>query len=169
MRAVCVLDASVILNFGAVRGLHVLIDNERYEWRITPLVRGEVRHAESRSTVERAIIEGRIALVELDLSVEREAELWSSWSQRVDAGEAEAIALAEAHDWLVATDDRKAQRDMDEMPGGGRWINSANILLDAVDDDRMAEGDANDFFVRLSSYAGYAKRGITTLSKLRAI
>lgn len=144
----------------------MLIENTRYEWKATPLVRGEVRNAECRMSLERAIIEGRVQVVEIDTSSERETVLWAEWSERLDAGEAESVALAIARGWHVALEDRKGQRAIDGAMGERKWINCANVLLDAIGDGRLSQGEADDVFSMLSCFSGYQRKGVTSLKDL---
>ncbi len=162
----CIVDASVLLNLGPVRGLHVLLENGRYHWKVTPIVRGEVKHAESRMALERGILDGRIGIAELDTDSPREVALWGEWSRQLDPGEAEAVTLAIARGWLVAIEDRKGQRVLNEQLGAGRWINCANLLLDAVADDRMSMAAADELFGKLSCYPGYQRKGASSLRAL---
>jgi predicted nucleic acid-binding protein len=154
----------MFLNLGPVRGLPALLDNDRFAWKVTPIVRDEVKHPESRSILERAILDGTIDLVEIDTSLETEGALLARLSQKLDAGEAESLALAIARSWQIALEDRKGQRIAVEE--GAHWINSADVLLDAIDDDRLSEDQADALFSRLSCYPGYRKRGINRLSDL---
>src|SRR5690606_13666348 len=96
-----------------------------------------------------------------------ERERWAKWSTLVDPGEAEAIAIAVSRNWLVALEDRKAQRALNRIAGAGRWINCVNLLLDAVDDDLLLEADADTIFRGLDCYGGYEKRGARVLRDLR--
>lgn len=164
----CVVDSSVVLNLCGARALPILVENLRYDWKVTPLVRGEVRNAECRMALERAIIESRLQLMEIDTTSADETRLWGEWSTRLDAGEAETLVLAVARGWLIAVEDRKAQRAMDQSVGTGRWINCANVLLDGVDDGRVSLAEADEAFSKLSCFSGYRKRGVTSLRDLRS-
>jgi predicted nucleic acid-binding protein len=146
--------------------MHVLTDNRRYAWKVTPIVRGEVKHADTRMALERAILEGRIDLAEIGTDSETEIALWGKWSQQLDAGEAEAVVLAISRNWLVAIEDRKGQRVLSSELGPGRWINCANLLLDAVAEGRLSIAEADDIFRKLSCYPGYQRRGISSLRDL---
>ncbi len=167
MRRTCVLDTSLILALSATGRLDLFLSNSRYNLVITPLVRGELVRRESRDPVDLAISIGHVTAAELDTASEREMILWSRWSRIVDAGEAEAIALAQGRGWLVALEDRQAQRAMDRDAGRGRWISCVNLLLDAVDDGVQSAEEAETLFQMLDSYPGYVKRGVTTLAVLR--
>lgn len=142
----------------------MIVENTRYAWKVTPIVRGEVRHAETRQALEMAILDGRIELVEIDTTSAVEMDAWAERSRQLDAGEAETIALALSRGWVVAIEDRKGQRVVREA--GGRWINCANLLLDAVADGRLSLTEADEMFARLSCYSGYRRRGVSSLRQL---
>lgn len=165
MAIACAVDASVLLNLGGARGFDVLTDNVRYAWKITPIVRGEVRHPETRRALEVAIVDGKIELVEIDAASPVEMDAWAERSRGLDAGEAETIALALMRGWVVAIEDRKGQRVVREA--GGRWINCANLLLDAIADGRLTMLEADEMFRRLSCYSGYERKGVKSLQQLR--
>ena len=164
-RQPCVLDASIFLNLGPIRGMPALFENNRYAWKVTPIVRDEVKHPESRSILERSILDGSVELVELDTTSEAEGGLFARLSQDLDAGEAEGLALASSRKWSIALEDRKGQRIA--LAEGVAWINCADILLDAIDDKRLSLSQADDLFGRLSCHLGYRKRGVISLKDLK--
>jgi len=92
--------------------------------------------------------------------------LFAEWSEWVDPGEAEAIALALARGWLVGLEDLEARRLLDRHVGSGKWINSASILLDAVKAGTVSIRDADVIFRALDVYSSYVKVGIKSLSQL---
>lgn len=162
----CVLDSSLILSLTGAGCFSFLDGNERYDWRITTTVRGELTRRSDRDQVDAMIASGKLALAELDTTNEVEMSEWADWTALVDVGEAEAIALAASRDWIVAIEDRQAQRALDRRLGKGRWINCANVLLDAVKDGRCSSTDGDTAFRSLDCYSGYERRGITSLSEL---
>ena len=164
MSGSCVVDASIFLNLGPVRGLPVLFESKAFQWKLTPIVRSEVRHPESRSILERALLDGTLELVELDTTSEAEMKQLARYSTVLDAGEAEALALAVARSWSIALEDRKAQRIATEA--GVKWVNCANILLAAIREGQLSVEQADDLFTRLSCYASYRKRAVNNLLDL---
>ena len=164
----CAIDSSVIIPLAKVRRLDVLAKTPSFRWHVTPIVRSELRSADIRDALEGAILQGLVTPVDVDVSDARLATLFSEWADITDPGEAEAIAIAIANDWLVALEDRDAQRKLNSSASGiGRWINSANILLDAVGAGHMTLPEADSVFRSLSVYRGYALRGIPSLGVLR--
>jgi predicted nucleic acid-binding protein len=161
-----VLDASLIFTLSSAGLLERILASSRYEWHLTPLVRGEIVRREARNAIDRALAGGQLRAVEIDISDAVQLDAWADWELLVDAGEAEAIVLALARDWVVGLEDRYAQRVLDRRVGSGHWINATNLLLDAVKDEVMTLSDANAMFITLDSYPGYRKRRIERLTDL---
>jgi predicted nucleic acid-binding protein len=164
----CVIDTSLALTLNAAGSLDLMFENTRYDWWITPLVRDEVLRAEAQQALNRAITGGRLKMAEINMADSAELQRWAAWSEHVDAGEAEAIALALSRGWLIALEDRQAQRTLDREAGPGKWINTVNLLLDAVADDRLSMSAADQVFRALDCYMGYVKRGVASLGQLAA-
>ena len=162
----CVLDASLLISLGKAGQVDVLSKAPSYRWHIGPITRAELRRRETRDPVERLIVQGLIAPEEVD-SEDPAMAAFAEWSERVDPGEAEAIALALARGWAVGLEDLDARRLLDRLAGSGRWINCANILLDAVEARTMTLSEADGVFRRLDVYPSYQKAGVRSLSQLR--
>jgi hypothetical protein len=161
-----VADASLLLSLGEATALHLLWEDPGLTWHVTPIARGEVRRDPTRSELSRAILAGRLAATELDADSEEELRLFAHWSDVVDAGEAEAIAVALARGWVVGLEDLFAQRRVTREAGKVHWLNAAGLLLRATLAGRMSIADADAVFVRLDCYGGYRKRGIISLRNL---
>lgn len=163
-----VLDTSLILSLGGASALDLLWDDPRHTWHITPIVRGEVISEPSRSQISRAILEGDLMAAELDMDSAEEMRAFAEWSRSVDPGEAEAIAVGLSRSWTIGLEDRFAQRRVRSVSGPESWVNAAGLLVAAVRTGTRSPSDADAIFKRLDCYAGYVKRGITTLSDLLA-
>lgn len=161
-----VADASLLLSLGEASALHLLWENPGPIWHVTPIARGEVKKDPTQSELSRAILSGRLATTELDTDSEEETRLFAHWSDLVDAGEAEAIAVALARGWVVGLEDLFAQRCVTREASETRWVNSATLLLAAVRCGRMSMADADAVFARLDCYSGYRKRGIRSLRNI---
>jgi hypothetical protein len=161
-----VLDASLICTLSSAGLLEQMLVASRYEWHITPLVRGEIVRRETRDVIDRAITGGRLWVTDVDITEPAQLDAWVEWEQVVDIGAATAIALVPGREWVVGLEDRQAQRALDRRLGVGRWINATNLLLDAVADAVMTLPEANAMFTALDSYPAYRKRGIKTLTDL---
>lgn len=163
-----VADASLLLSLGQASALHLLWDDPDRTWHITPIARSEIRSEPTRSDLSRAILNGRLAPAELDTDSDQELRLFAHWSDLVDPGEAEAIAVALSRGWVVGLEDLFAQRRVTAEAGAARWVNAATLLLAAVNQGRNSIAEADAIFVRLDCYGGYRKRGITSLKDLSA-
>lgn len=161
-----VADASLLLSLGEASALHLLWEDSDWTWHVTPIARSEVRTDPTRSELSRAILAGRLPATELDTDSDDELRLFAHWSDVVDPGEAEAIAVALARGWVVGLEDLYAQRCVTRQAGEARWMNAAGLLLRATQAGRMSMADADAVFVRLDCYSGYRKRGISSLRNL---
>ncbi|MGK7313269.1 MAG: hypothetical protein ACN0LA_13625 [Candidatus Longimicrobiales bacterium M2_2A_002] len=161
-----VADASLLLSLGGVSELDLLWDDPDLDWHLTPIARGEIQSEPTRTEISHAILDGKLATTELDTDSEKELSLFVRWSRLVDAGEAEAIAVALARGWVVGVEDLFAQRKVTSEAGSDQWVNVATLLVAAVRQGRMRLPEADAIFVRLDCYAGYRKRGVNSLSDL---
>lgn len=166
MREDCVLDASLILSVASAAAFHLLWAHPGYVWHISGIVRGELRQRTSRDPIDAAIAAGHLLLVELDTSDPVQMREWGKWLERVDQGEAEAIAIASTKGWRVAVEDRQAQRAIDADLGRGRWVNCGSLLIDAVEGKRLSLAEADRIFHDLDCYTSYAKAGLGAIVDL---
>jgi len=151
---------------GKARRLDILTKATSFAWKIGDVTRLELRQAETREPVERLVLEQSIQVAEFDSSDIDGMTLFAEWSERVDPGEAEAIALALSRKWLVGLEDLDARRLLDRHAGPGRWINCANILIDAHRVGKLTIEDAETAFSSLDVYPSYVKSGVHKLSDL---
>lgn len=166
MRRDCVLDASLILSVASANAFQLFWTHPSYVWHLSGVVRGELRRRASRDPIDAAITAGHVQLVELNTEDPAQLAKWAKWLELVDPGEAEAIAIASTRGWLVGIEDRGAQRAIDSHLGTGRWLNSASLLIDAVNDKRLGSAEADAIFKKLDCYHGYAKRGLVGIREL---
>ncbi|GEM_PF-2872640 len=166
MEAKCVLDASLILSVASANAFQLLWTHPVYVWHISGIVRSELRQRTSRDPIDAAIAAGHLLLVELDTADPAQMREWATWLERVDQGEAEAIAVASTRGWLVAIEDRQAQRAIDANLGQGRWVNCGSLLIDAVVDKRFSVAEADKIFHNLDCYGSYTKVGLRTIADL---
>jgi predicted nucleic acid-binding protein len=161
-----VADSSFLLSFGKAGKLDLLAKTPEFQWRMTPIVRGELRTAPTRDAVEQLVLAGVISPIELDSDDEPALILLAEWSEVVDPGEAESIAVALASGWLVAIEDLNARRLLERRVGPGHWINCADVLVAAVQAGGLSLRDADEIFQSLDVFHAYSKRGISTLAHL---
>lgn len=168
MGADCVLDASLILSVASANAFQLLWTHPVYVWHLSGIVRGELRQRTSRDPIDAAIAAGHLLLVDLDTSDPAQMTEWAKWLERVDQGEAEAIAIASTRGWLVAIEDRQAQRAIDANLGPERWVNCGSLLIDAVEGKRLSVAAADKIFHDLDCYGSYAKASLGTVTNLIA-
>lgn len=166
MEGDCVLDASLILSIASANAFQLLWSHPAYVWHISGIVRSELRQRTSRDPIDAAIASGQLKIVELDTNDTTQMGEWAKWLELVDQGEAEAIAIASTRKWLVATEDRQAQRAIDANLGAGRWVNCGSLLIDAVESKRLGIAAADKMFHSLDCYASYAKAGLKSTTDL---
>jgi predicted nucleic acid-binding protein len=162
----CVLDASLILSVASANAFHLLWTHPEHVWHISGIVRSELRKRASRDPIDAAIAAAHLLLVELDTTNQAQMREWAAWLERVDQGEAEAIAIASTRGWLVAIEDRRAQRAIEANLGQGRWVNCGSLLIDALTDKRLSLAEADKIFHDLDCYSSYAKAGLKTITNL---
>lgn len=164
----CVLDASLILSIASANAFEVLWTHPGYMWQLSGIVRAELRQRTSRDPIDAAIAGGHIRLVELDTTDPSQMREWANWLERVDEGEAEAIAVASTRGWLIAIEDRQAQRAIDAKLAPGRWVNCGSLLIDAVTDKRLSVAAADKIFHDLDCHSSCARAGLETMAALIA-
>jgi hypothetical protein len=165
-RRSAVIDMSLILTLSGAGALELFLSASRYDWHVTPSIRGAASRREIRRVIDQAIAAGHLRLAEIDTADQSQMDEWAKWELVADADEGEAIALALARRWVVGLEDRQAQRALDREAGPGHWLSAVNLLLDAVVDGVMLLADADALFAALDSYPAYRKRGVTSLADL---
>lgn len=157
------LDASFLLALGKLGQIALLERARAFEWHLTPVVRDELKSGKTSDAVDRAVLSGTITIVTVDSDDDQVLAHFAEWSQVVDPGEAEAIAVALSRDWLVAIEDRQAQRLLDRRVGKGRWTNTAAVLVSMVQSEDISVAEADSVFQSLDVFPGYVKRGVSSI------
>jgi predicted nucleic acid-binding protein len=161
-----VVDASLLISLGKAGRLGLLLDATELELFVTPTVRAQLQSNDTRGPVEERIVAGRIQVLHLSSDDEAELNALAEWSELVDEGEAECIAVAVTRGWLVGLEDRAAQRAIRRRGGGPRWVGCADLLVLAVRARRLTVEEADAVLRSLDVYPGYEKRGIVSVRDL---
>jgi predicted nucleic acid-binding protein len=156
------LDASFLFALGKLGQIALLERARAFEWHLTPVVRDELKSGKTSDAVDRAVLNGTINIVTVDSDDDQVLGHFAEWSQIVDLGEAEAIAVALSRDWLVALEDRQAQRQLDRR-AKGRWTNTAAVLVSMVQSGDISVAEADSVFQSLDVFPGYVKRGVSSI------
>lgn len=96
------------------------------------------------------VLDEAIPVVDLTDDVRKQD---AEFRDHIDPGEAQALAVAAAHDGLLVTDDGDARALAIEH--GVRLTGSIGILLEAVDTDRLSHDTADRYLKRWIDEAGF--------------
>lgn len=126
-------DTSVVLNLAIIDRLALLGALPRHRFRVPDEVVAEVRRPELHERLARALETGQIKAVALaEIAVlERFEQLRGDLG--LGRGEAACLALAEAHGWMVACDEKRRFRlEARRLLGEGRLLNTPGLFLLAI-------------------------------------
>jgi predicted nucleic acid-binding protein len=136
-----VLDTTVLSNFAYIGGLWVIAGLAGI--CTVPVVREELEHGvENHLYLQRALdtLDSDIPVATISETVaNREAVV----SSHLDPGEAQAFALADAHDGRLLTDDGDARTFAKEQ--GETVVGSVGVLLASIDAGRIDESTADEW------------------------
>ena len=146
-----VLDTTVLSNFAYIDELWVIAGLAGI--CTVPVVREELEHGvEEHPYLQNALdtLDDEIPVATISETVaNREAVV----SSHLDAGEAQAFALADAHDGRLLTDDGDARSFAKEQ--GVTVVGSVGVLLAAIDAGRVDESTADGWLSRWIDEIGY--------------
>lgn len=146
-----VLDTTVLSNFAYIDELWVIAGLAGI--CTVPVVREELEHGvEEHPYLQNALdtLDDEIPVATISETVaNREAVV----SSHLDAGEAQAFALADAHDGRLLTDDGDARSFAKEQ--GVTVVGSVGVLLAAIDAGRIDESTADGWLSRWIDEIGY--------------
>lgn len=146
-----VLDATVLSNFASLDQIDRLETLQRPV--VPPTVRRELEDGlETYPYLERVTQELAVTIPVVELGPAADS-LATQFATRLDGGEAEALALAEARDGLVVTDDGAARDVARER--GVRFTGTIGVLISLVENDRVARATADRWLKRLVDETDY--------------
>ena len=146
-----VLDTTVLSNFAYIDRVDLLVDLSGI--CAVPVVRTELRdgvdaHPYLRAALDR-LNDGIPVAPISDTVANREAVVGA----HLDRGEAQAFALADAHDGRLLTDDGDARAFADDQ--GVAVVGSVGVLLAAIDAGRIDEATADEWLSTWIDEIGY--------------
>ncbi len=149
-RTVVVCDASVLINFLILNRLDLLSRNPDYRFVVTEHAIEEVTEPGQNAHLQAALKRGEIEQVDLTEpeGLLRYAELHTI----LGSGEAAAIALATQRNWVVATDDAQARREIESGLGSKRRLTTPGILLKAIRGGMLTIDAADEIKKKLESH-----------------
>lgn len=125
-----VVDTSVLLNFIHLDRLDLFGDLPAYTFVICDQVNAEVVLQGQRSILASALSAGHLGETAADSP--DQLELFIELSRTLDPGESASLAVAVSLGWLVAVDERAAQREADRRLGTGRCITTPGVIVEAI-------------------------------------
>lgn len=147
-----VVDTSVLINFCHLDRLDLLGAFLDRVFVIPREVEEEVLEPSQRTKVQRALTEGHLGRAS---TAEHPVlhHLTELRTRNLDLGEAACVALAKAHGWLVACDERRRfLRIAKETLGAGRVIDTPGLLLMAIQQDLLSLAQAERAKARLEAH-----------------
>ncbi len=146
-RIFVVSDTDVVINFLRVGRLDLLRQHRNYCFMFTEHLRGsanlpgELTDTTQLSEVSAAIATGE--LEETELTAPAEISLFAILHDFLGRGEAAAIAVASARGWAVASDDRRARREIERRLGPNRLLTTPGILLSCIRNSVLTVAEAD--------------------------
>ena len=146
-----VLNTTVLSNFAYIDQLWVVVDLSGI--CTVPVVREELEHGvDSHPYLQSALdtLDDGIPVAMIsDTVANRQAVV----SDHLDAGEAQAFALADAHDGRLLTDDGDARSFAKDQ--GVTVVGSVGVLLAAIDTGKLDESTADEWLSTWIDEIGY--------------
>lgn len=128
---VVVSDANVLINLIHTDRLALLGSLAAYEFVVPPEVEAEIRTPEQAQSLVRALEAGHVA--RRSFAGMAELVAYAELVRSVGRGEAACLAMAEAHGWHIASDERRRFRRLaEERLGSGRLLTTPRIYVLAI-------------------------------------
>jgi len=149
------------ITFGGAGHLELMLVLQSVQPAIGARARREVTREPARTTVREAVHSGRLAVKAVDLSNEKEVKALA----RFDAepgfrgrGDAEVLALAVRHRYLVGTDDRAMRAAAAKVVGLTRLVSTLDTLVWARRESRLSATQAKRILRELDIGPEIARR-----------
>jgi predicted nucleic acid-binding protein len=138
-----VTDSNVLINLAHINRMDLLGELPPYSFVVPEEVVKEITEIAQAELVQTAINSG--LLTEVQLSSIPELQIYTQLVRTLGIGEAACLALAECHDWLIASDEKKKfYREAVARLGQHRIINTPGILLEAIRLNILTVEEADD-------------------------
>lgn len=139
---IVVTDANVLINLIIVERLKLLGSVGGYDFVISDQVYAEVLRPEHRSALDVAIDQGVVRRESLtDISA---LTLYGELSLVMGVGEAECLAMANHHGWMVLSDEKRLfRREAHRLVGQDRLITTVDLFVVAIRQGAMTVAEAD--------------------------
>lgn len=136
-----VLNTTVLSNFAYIDQLWVITGLSGI--CTVPVVREELKHGVENHRYLQSALDALDSEIPVPPLSEQVANRESALGEHIDAGEAQALALADVHKGRLLTDDGDARSLAKEH--GIPVVGSIGVLLAAIDADKIDESTANEW------------------------
>lgn len=128
---VVVTDTNILINLVHIGRQDLLGKLPPYSFVVPEEVVKEVKEPAQAQAVQTAISSGYLRVVQL--TDPSELSVYAELIQILGIGEAACLTLAQCRSWLIASDERrKFYRETTARLGPGRLLNTAGILIHAI-------------------------------------
>jgi predicted nucleic acid-binding protein len=139
-------DASVLINFCAVRRLELLVRAVPPPRYVLVDVLEELEEPACRRQVDAAVRRDELLPAALTPA---ELKWWSRYTLRLDPGESATLAAAMSRGWSVAVDERAARRTARQDLGPERLTGTVGVLRAAVAAGLASPEEGNELLGRM--------------------
>lgn len=134
-----VLDATVLINFLQVEKAEQLLSLPGHRFLITNIARGEVSRPAQAAVLRRTLLDGRLEEVEVSATAVNYGEL----RERLDDGEASALAFALERGCAVALDDAAAKKLARRRFPSLKVVDTADLVVRMIHAGLLSIEDAD--------------------------
>jgi predicted nucleic acid-binding protein len=160
-------DACILINLLRVHRLDLLGALPPYSFYAPPEALNEITYPEQQAEIQEALDHGWIH--EAHLETIDELQLFTKANERLGSGESACLALAEARNWILGTDDSKGVKWKRVISAAGITVlNTPGIILLAIRqgvlsvqqaDEIKATLEANKFRMGFASFQDLMRNG----------
>ena len=140
-----ILDANIVISFGNAGHFYVIEDLRCYPLAIGQRACSEVLKDPARAALRAAIASRRIQLLSIDIADPTEQAMLVKWDSRAafrNRGEAEVLAIAQARNLIVGSDEKPVRSAARAELGNTRIAGTVDFLRWAVQEGRLELKDA---------------------------
>jgi predicted nucleic acid-binding protein len=128
---VVVTDTNILINLTHIGRLDLLGNLPPYTFVVPEEVVKEVKEPAQSQAIQTVISSGLLQVIQL--ADPSELKVYADLIQILGIGEAACLTLAQCRGWLIASDERrKFSREAISRLGTGRLLNTAGILIHAI-------------------------------------
>jgi predicted nucleic acid-binding protein len=141
--AIVVTDANILINLLHVQMLWLLGRLTGYRFVIPEEVQLEIKEETQAAGLSHALAQNVLSLERMEGIAQ--LSIYTELRGRFGVGESACLSMAQARNWLIATDERRAFRqEVLRRLGAGRLLNTPGIILLAIKAGSLSVEDADE-------------------------